>query len=151
MLLVPRIGEPLERLANEIRLAAEPSCRLIDDIVAECGRFNVLKRACKAPDFHAWCKSGAWLEAAFALVAGELPNWSVRRLANDSGLWFCALSHSPNMPLEFDDIVETSHENIALAVLLAFVEAKRDVAAPVADARTDGAQGRHRVCCDNFA
>ena len=113
MLLVPRHGEPLEQLANGIRLAAEPNGRLMNRIVAECGRFAVLNRAGKSPHFDAWCESGAWVEAALTLAASELPNWSIRRLVKDDGIWFCALSRSPNTPFEFDDMVEASHEEHA--------------------------------------
>jgi hypothetical protein len=154
MLLVPRHGEPLEQLANGIRLAAEPNRSLMQRIVAECGRFAVLSRAGKAPYFDAWCKSGAWVEAALTLVASELPNWSIRRLVKDDGTWFCSLSRSPNTPFEFDDMVEVSHEEMPLAILLALVEAKRTglAAAPVAGATPDfAADVCHRMCCDNFA
>ena len=154
MLLVPRHGEPLEQLANEIRLAAEPNGRLMNRIVAECGRFAVLNRAGKSPHFDAWCKSGAWVEAALTLAASELPNWSIRQLVKDDGIWFCALSRSPNTPFEFDDMVEASHEDMPLAILLALVEAKRTghAAAPVARATSDfAAVDCHRMCCDNFA
>jgi hypothetical protein len=153
MLLVPRNGEPLEQLEKRIGLAAAPSLSLMDAIVAECPRFNVLKQTGKVRQFDAWCESGAWLEAALSLLAGELPKWSLRRLVNDSGFWFCSLSRSPNMPLEFDDMVEASHEDMALAVLLALVEARRNafVAAPVARTSSDIGDGSYRMCCDNFA
>ena len=125
MLLVPEHGEPLEQLANGIRLAAEPNRSLMQRIVAECGRFAVLNRAGKSPHFDAWCKSGAWVEAALTLVASELPNWSIRRLVKDDGIWFCSLSRSPNTPFEFDDMVETNRASMPLAILLALVEARR--------------------------
>jgi hypothetical protein len=160
MLLVPRNGEPLEQLAKRISLAAEPSRSLIDGIVAECPRFNVLQQTGKVGHFDAWCKSGAWLEAAFALLAGELPKWSLRRLVKDGGVWFCSLSRSPNMPIEFDDMVEASHEDMALAILLALVEARRivSVATPVTGVTSDIkatsdiiGDGCYRMSCDNFA
>jgi hypothetical protein len=154
MLLVPRSGAPLEQLANRIRLAAEPTCSLMDRVVAECPRFNVLKQTGKVRHFDAWCEAGAWFEAASALIASELPNWSVRRLVKDSGVWFCSLSRSPNMPFEFDDIVEASHEDTALAILLTFVEAKRThpFAAPAARQVSDiTSDDCYRICCDNFA
>src|SRR5262245_46207483 len=149
MLLVPRNGEPFEQLANRIRLAAEASHSLMDGIIAECPRFNVLEQTGKVGHFDTWCRSGAWLEAAFALLAGELPKWSVRRLVKDGGVWFCSLSRSPNMPIELDDMVEASYEDMALAILLALVEAKRNalVTAPVAGVTSNAdSDGCYRIC-----
>jgi hypothetical protein len=87
-------------------------------------------------------------------VASELPNWSVRRLVMDGDVWFCSLSRSPNIPFEFDDMVEASHEDMALAIVLALVAAKRaaTAATPIARATPDfAADACHRMCCDNFA
>lgn len=152
MLLVPRHGEPLQQLANRIRLAAEPDADLMVGIVAACSRTGALKRAGKTTLFDSMCRSGAWLEAALALVTSELPNWSVRRLVRDGETWLCSLSRSPNMPIEFDDVVEASHENMALAILSALVEVKRGVAAPAARTTADaGSVDCTRICCDNFA
>ena len=155
MLLVPRHGEELERLAHSLRLAEAPTRRLFDDVAAACARFGLLKRAGKLASFDAWRSSGAWLDAALALMSTELPAWSVRRIVKDDGLWVCSLSRSPNLPIELDDGVEVTHESLPLALLLALVEAKRlafvrlpaRTAAPVADAKPEGL----RLCCDNFA
>lgn len=154
MLPIPRTGAPLDQLANRIRLAAEPSSSLLHGVVAACDRFKVLRQAGMAWQFDTWCTSGAWIDVSLALLASELPNWSVRRLVKDSGVWFCSLSRSPNMPFEFDDMVEAGHEDMALAILLAFLEAKRTgltiataKSTPAGDAATEG----HRICCDNFA
>lgn len=155
MLLVPRPGEELERLAYRIKLADAPSRGLFDDVAAACSRFGVLKQAGKTASFDAWCKSGAWLDAALALVSGELPAWTVRRIVKDDGRWICALSRSPNLPIELDDGVETFHEDLPLAVLLALLEAKRlgsaSFPACAASAAAETNPASHRMCCDNFA
>lgn len=154
MLLVPRTGNPLEDLARRIRLAAAPNAALVRDIANACPRFGVLKRIGKVKQFDAWCESGARVEVALALLANELPGWSVRRIVKDDDLWFCALSHAASMPIEFDDVAEASHENMQLVILLSLVEAKcrmvaaRTVARPIERAaRADV----HRINCDNLA
>ena len=154
MLMIPRRDEPLHRLATRIACAAAPGSGLIQDIAASCKRLAALRRAGKTEPFDLFCKSGAWVDAALALLALELPGWSVRRLVQDSGLWFCALSRAPNLPEELDEMVEASHEELALAILFAFVEAKSigEVAAPTP--RTEppiAADVCYRICCDNFA
>ena len=155
MLFIPRHGEPLDRLANRINLAAAPSRELIADIVATaCTRFTSLKAAGKTRQFDEWCRSEAWVDAACALVAFELPRWSIRRIVRDDGMWLCSLSRSPNLPAEFDDVVEVSHETLPLAILAAFVEAKRSVsdARPALEASAaTGSAECHRICCDNFS
>lgn len=155
MLLIPRHGEPLDRLVNRINLAADPSRDLLDDIIATaCARFTSLKAAGKTRQFDEWCRSGAWVDAACALVAFELPHWSIRRIVRDDGMWFCSLSRTPNLPADLDDAVEMSHEIMPLAILAAFVEAKRSVddARSVIEAfPTTGSAERHRICCDNFS
>lgn len=154
MLLIPQHGQDLERLAYKIKLAEAPSCSLIDEVVAACGRFGMLKRTGKFAPFDAWCRSGAWLDATLALVSGMLPAWSVRRIVKDDGFWICSLSRSPNLPIELDDSVEATHESLPLSVLLALVEAKRLGSAAVparAAPATDVGAGPHRMCCDSFA
>ena len=154
MLLVPRYGEQLERLAHKIKLTEAPSCDLIEEIAAACERFGALKRTSKFASFEAWCKSSAWLDATLALVSGALPNWSIRRIVKDDGFWICSLSRSPNLPIELDDGVEATHESLPLAVLLALVEA-RQLGPSVIPARTppatDAGEARHRMLSDNFA
>ena len=153
MLFVPKNDLPLEQLANRIRLAAEPSARLMDDVIAGCGRLALLKQTGNARQFEAHCNSGAWVDAALALVATELPTWSVRRLVRDGDLWLCSLSRSPGLPIELDDVVETSHENLALAILLALVQAKlaNTVVSTSAEPADTASFAGYRICCDNFA
>jgi hypothetical protein len=148
MLLVPRHGEELERLAYKIKLAEAPSCGLIDEVAAACSRFAVLKRTGKFASFGAWCKSGAWLEATLALVSGALPNWSVRRIVKDDGFWLCFLSRSPNLPIELDDCVEVTNESLPLAVLLALVEARQLDPSAVPAPCSSGSGRRQRTSPD---
>ncbi len=80
--------------------------------------------------------------------------WKVRRLVYEDGEWFCSLSQQPNLPLELDDSVDASHDVLALAILRAFVEARRKTSlirqatsrVPELLSVPAGA-----ICCDNFA
>jgi hypothetical protein len=152
---MPRFDDPLDRLANRINLAAAPSRELVDKIIATaCTRLPLLEAAGKTRQFDEWCRSGAWVDAACALVAFELPRWSIRRIVRDDGVWLCSLSRAPNLSVEFDDVVEVSHEALPLAILAALVEAKRSVhdthAALEAPPSIESAKC-HRICCDNFS
>ncbi len=61
----------------------------------------------------------AWLDAALLLLSIELPGWSLRRLAREDGICYCSLSRTPNIPIEFDDTVDASHSDPAVAIMLA--------------------------------
>jgi hypothetical protein len=101
-------------------------------------------------------ESRAWIDAAFALVMLELPQWKVRRMVYEDGLWLCSLSRHPNAPARLADCAEARHESLPLAILAALSEAGKQE--PEARRRTsvprctlsDGAVGG-RMCCDNFA
>ena len=75
-------------------------------------------------------QSGAWTDAALALIDLELPQWQIRRLAYDDGEWHCALSRQRELPDWLDQPIETHHADLALAILSAFVEAQRAKAPP---------------------
>jgi hypothetical protein len=157
MLLIPSLVDPLDRLAQRIHLAAAPDRHLLREIITSGGlRFHALKTATGARRLENLLEAGAWTETAIALVALELPAWSMRRLVKDDGMWFCALTRSPALPAEFDEMIETSHESMPLAILAALIEARRATDAarasrslptPPADPQSDV----HRINCDNFS
>jgi hypothetical protein len=100
--------------------------------------------------------SGAWTDAALALLELELPHWQLRRLAYDEGEWHCALSRQRELPDWLDNrSVESHHADLALAILSAFVDAQRRSALPgrtsVPAARRAANPLYEPVCCDNFA
>jgi hypothetical protein len=71
-------------------------------------------------------ESGAWTDAALALLELELPQWQLRRLAYDEGEWHCALSRQRELPEWLDDrSVESHHADLSLAILSALVDAQR--------------------------
>ena len=101
-------------------------------------------------------QSGAWTDAALALLELELPQWHLRRLAYDEGEWHCALSRHRELPEWLDDrSVESHHTDLSLAILSAFVDARRKSACPVltiVPAAPRAANPLHEpLNCDNFA
>jgi hypothetical protein len=101
-------------------------------------------------------QSGAWTDAALALLELELPHWQLRRLAYDEGEWHCALSRQRELPEWLDDrSVESHHADLAMAILSAFVDARRKSASPgrtSVPATPRAANPLYEpVCCDNFA
>jgi hypothetical protein len=100
-------------------------------------------------------EAGAFVDAVLALLELELPQWKLRRLICEDGEWHCALSKRLALPAELNDMAEGSHENLPLAILTAFIEARwRGLAA--AEGRTElvpqvGATRGYAICCDNFA
>jgi hypothetical protein len=151
----PKYEEHLDALEEQLRRAPALTPNLISNVIADaCTRLQVMKRAGKAARLDQLIEAGAWSDAALALIELELPAWKLRRLVYEDGAWLCSLSRQPNLPVAFDDTAEASHEVLPLAILTAFVEARRRASAmretslqtvpPVR--RTSG----YAVCCDNF-
>jgi hypothetical protein len=145
-------GELDERIHGAHAVTAE----LMSHIVAEtCRRYPPVCRTRKSVAIDRLIQSGAWTDAAFALIDLELPQWHVRRLAYDDGEWYCALSRRRELPEWLDPSIETRHTDLPLAILAAFVDAQRidapstTTSVPTAPRRAEGFF--EPVCCDNFA
>lgn len=151
----PKYGVHLDRLLQQFRHAPALDANLMASVVSyACTRLPLLKKAGKAAQIDRLIDAGAWSDAALALIEIELPGWKLRRVIYDDGEWFCSLSRQPNLPVEFDDTADARHEILPLAILMAFVEARRAVgnsyeasstAVPELWPAPDNA-----VCCDNF-
>jgi hypothetical protein len=156
MLYNPRYEDRLHPLAQLLRRAKSVTPDLVAEIVAEaCVRLPSLpKTGPAAARFDQVVKSGAWTDAALALIELELPDWKPRRLVCEDGEWLCSLSRQPNLPIELDETAEGTHPILPLAILTAFVEARRLATAAHAGSTPPVPQGRaasdHAVCCDNF-
>jgi hypothetical protein len=152
-------GVLLERLDEELRIAAGPAQELFSKIIAgACIRIPVLSKSGKATRIDRLIESGAWADAALAVVELELPAWRVRRLVCEDGEWICSLSRQPNVPAELDDTVDAWHSLLPMAILRAFIEARRrrgfatETIPSVPQVRPAPAPEPERViCCDNFA
>jgi hypothetical protein len=144
-----------ERVDEVLQSARAPTADLFSKVIQRaCVRLPTLKKSGLAGRLERLIGAGAWSEAALALVELEVPAWTVRRLAHESGEWICSLSRQPNLPIAIDDTAEASHEVLALAVLRAMVEVRRrsglaaemNVAVPRIAPSSQAA-----ICCDSFA
>jgi len=145
----------LDRLSAALRLAPTPTPELIRSLIAgACTRLPNLG-AQASQQITCMIEAEAFTDVALGLVRCELPQWSLRRLVRDGDAWLCALSHQPHMPEELDDTADGRHAVAALAILDAFLEARRRTlsarelqtgAVPSVRPIPDPA-----ICCDNFS
>jgi hypothetical protein len=145
----------LDDLSAHLRDASEVDATLMAEIIAAaCRRYPSLDQNEKTARLEQLIRSGAWTDAALALIDLELPLWQIRRLAYDDGEWFCALSRERELPDWLDQSIETHHGDLALAILGAFVEARR-LTAPnsrtsVPVVRRTASDFYEPLCSDNF-
>ncbi|PDT73738.1 hypothetical protein [Bradyrhizobium sp. C9] len=117
-------------LGDRLRDAYAMSAEFMADIISQtCRRFPAAGQSGKSARVERLIQSGAWTDAAIALLDLELPQWQVRRLVYDEGEWHCALSRERELPDWLDQSIETRHADLALAILSGFVEAQR-ISAP---------------------
>ena len=128
----------------------------MSEVIGEtCRRFPSMASIEKVAQVERLIASGAWTDAALALVGLELPQWQLRRLIYDGGEWHCALSRERELPEWLDQSIETHHTDLPLAILSAFVEARRKTApsrktsVPAVSRSVDALY--EPVCCDNYA
>ena len=121
-------------LGDRLHNACAVNVEFLSDIISQtCRRFPSVGQSGKSARVERLIQSGAWTDAAIALLDLELPQWQVRRLVYDEREWHCALSRERELPDWLDQSIETHHTDLALAILSAFVEAQR-ISAP--DSRT---------------
>jgi hypothetical protein len=154
-MLYPREHD-LGELGRRLHEAAETNAALMDEVIGSaCRRFPSLGQSGKTARVEQLIASGAWIDAALALIDLELPFWQVRRLAYDEGEWHCALSRERELPDWLDQSIETRHTDLSLAILSAFVEAQR-VSRPenrtsVPAVNRAAPDFYAPLCCDNFS
>ena len=154
MSLLAEIQNPVE-LGERLRSADAVTADIMSDVIGQaCRRFPSLGQSEKSLRVERLLESGAWTDAALALIDLELPQWQLRRIAYDEGEWHCALSRQRELPDWLDSAIEARHADLALAILSAFVEARR---ASTSTSRTSvPTVSRNRnplfepVSCDNF-
>jgi hypothetical protein len=145
----------LRDLGEHLRSARTVTPGLMTDLIAgACLRFPAHPPATKAKVIHL-VESGASCDAALALLGLELPQWKLRRLVYEDGEWICSLSRQLGLPAELDEMAEAHHESLPLAILCAFVEARRQSLARGEGRPKSVPQVRptqaYAICCDNFA
>jgi hypothetical protein len=142
-----------EMLAGQLRRAATLTPALFAHLISEtCIRLPALGTAF-ADRIARRVEVGAWTDVALALIEVELPMWKLRRLSFEDDEWLCSLSNRIYFPTSLDDTADARHAVFPLAILCAFVEARRRSDRPC----------RHppqyqyakpsilfSVCCDNF-
>jgi hypothetical protein len=113
-------------LSERLRKASEIDANLMTEVIGTaCRRHPSLGQSEKTARVDRLIRSGAWTDAALALIDLELPFWQIRRLAYDDGEWYCALSRERELPDWLDQSIEAGHADLSLAILGAFVEAQR--------------------------
>ena len=155
MTLLQEYQEP-DTLEGRLHDADAVTTGLMAEIVGTvCRRFPPLRSTGKTARIARLIESEAWTDAALALIDLELPQWQVRRIAYDEGEWHCALSRARELPDWLDQSIEIHHADLALAILSAFVEARRVRATTsgtsVPAVPRDPNPLYIPVCCDNFA
>ena len=147
--------EVLRALQEQLRRARTITPGLMAEVIARaCRRLQLLHRTAKAR-VSRLIESGAFADATLALLELELPQWRLRRLIREDDEWHCSISKQLGLPAELDDMAEASHESLPLAILSAFVEARRHgltagEARPKSVPQVRPTQA-YAICCDNFA
>jgi hypothetical protein len=152
MLYRPHRGDLAGIFEARIERATMVTPGLIADIVDYCGSRPRPDSSPVAQRLHTLLAAGAFTDAALAVIAIDLPRWSLTRLLFEDGEWLCTLAQYPQMPAWLDEVVDGRHASLPLAILAAAVAARAaDLntnnagALPVAPVFSDA------LCCDNFA
>ena len=145
MLLLSEHQDPADLVAR-LRNANAVTADIMSDVIGQaCRRFPSLGQSEKSLRLERLLESGAWTDAALALIDLELPQWQLRRIAYDEGEWHCALSRQRELPEWLDSAIEARHADLALAMLSAFVEAQRVNTSSDPNQRARGPAGRQRA------
>jgi hypothetical protein len=153
MLFRPDRLERLAWIADQVRFSTRPSTNLVSAIASEVSRDDTDGSAPISANIARMITAGAWTDTALALIAGELPQWKLRRLAYDDGEWHCTLSPLREFPEWLDDGIETHNEDLALALFHGLVEAaqQQPVKTRPPTAPRIRIKQHNPICCDNFA
>lgn len=154
-MLLPSEHRETADLGERLRNADAVTADLMSDVIGQaCRRFPSLGQSEKSFRLERLLESGAWTDAALALIDLELPLWQLRRIAYDEGEWHCALSRQRELPDWLDSAIEARHADLALAMLSAFVEAQRVSTSTSRTSVPSVSRDRNPLfepaCCDNF-
>src|SRR3979409_2771589 len=98
MPLLSEIRDPVE-LSDRLQDAHAVTAAVMSEVIGEaCRRFPSMGQSEKTARIERLIGSGAWTDAALALIDLELPLWQIRRIAYDEGEWYCALSRERELP-----------------------------------------------------
>lgn len=149
------MNSAISRLADRLRNAERVTPELFSEVVRNaCERLPSVRRTRDFEHFQQFIQSGAWTDAALALLALETPQWQLRQIVHDAGEWHCTLSRRRELPDWLDQPAEARHGDLCLAVLSAIVDVKRDGAPEVKDNVAHPSQMDEPLdtplCGDNF-
>jgi hypothetical protein len=143
------------QLSDRLRDAQTMGAALMADLIEQgCHRLSAARQTGKVAQLERVIAMGAWTDAALMLIDLELPQWQIRRIAYDEGEWFCALSRERELPDWLDKSIEARHADLPLAILTAFVDARRatlpNSQTSVPTVPQDAGNLYDPVICDNF-
>jgi hypothetical protein len=143
-------------LGEKLSAANDTTPELMTEILdVACRRIPLQGHTAKVLRLRQLIDARAWTDAALALIELELPLWHIRRVTFDGGEWYCALSRQCELPDWLDQSIECCHRDLALAFLIAFVEAQCAAAPsgrpslPTVFRKVDA--DCIPLCCENFA
>ena len=149
-------------LKDEMVRARAVSPQLVAKFIERaCRRLAMPGYTAKTARINQLIELQAWTEAALALVELEVPQWKLRRLVCEEGIWLCSLSRQWDFPDWLADQAESSHEALPLAILGALIGARHcgersppgraGVVPQCRGPRGDSIEAPAEIlCCDNF-
>jgi hypothetical protein len=113
----------LRSLMSRIAAASQPTGSLVSDVLqSACPR---LTSAIRLNDLvQRLVAAEAWVDLGFWLIGWELPDWAIHRLSCDDSRWNCAICVRGLAINWIEDVAEFQHDNPALAILGALVQAQ---------------------------
>ena len=114
-------------LEARVRHAHVLTSKLVADVIADvCVRFAGCETSAKLR-VKRLIDAGAWTDATLALLELELPQWTLRGIVYEDGEWHCRLSRQAQLPLGLDEVAEASHKILSLAILVVFLQVRRQL------------------------
>lgn len=145
--------DPLAALTERVHHAEAASTELLSSVIeAVSRRTSAEKETWKNERLETLGKAGAFTDAALLLIARDLPQWQLRRLACDDGTWHCALARRGESPDWLNEAVEAHHADMTLALICAYLEAGQQREPEVDIDRSPRRHTGHfeTLCCENF-
>jgi len=137
-------------------IAAATSALMADILGSTKRESAVLERGHRQARIEELMQAGARVDAALELIALELPQWQLCRIAYDDGEWSCALSRCRDLPDWLDRPAEGRHADLALAILNALLSAQLGIEEATTPSLPRAAQTASvsldaPLCCDHFS
>ncbi|RTL49518.1 MAG: hypothetical protein EKK40_14260 [Bradyrhizobiaceae bacterium] len=153
MLFHPNRTEQLARIAGRLDAATAPTAPILGAVLQSAERAKIAGQGRPASHIERLIACGAWTDAALGLLEICIPRWQIARLIYDGGEWNCKLSPRCEWPEWLDQVIETHHTDLAIAILRAVVEAIRqedEEQAVTGSAVRPPVDGEILISCDNF-